>query len=145
MFAWIIQSIDGSGLGGIVSIRSETGRKVFITNMGYHDFSKAKRFGDIVPCTKGDVDLLHTDRIEARIQTVLDDSEDTDYLLISGHQLLVALCIGYWFRLHRTVNILYWDALVGDYLVRPADFSPKLAQIEMLLEEDETDQSKFTR
>ena len=117
--------------------RSETGRKVYVTNLGFHDYSAAKRFGDIVACTRGNIDLRQTDRIEARIQLVLDQSDSDDYLLISGHPLVVALCIGYWFRLHRTVNLLYFDAMLGDYLVRSTDFTPREAQIEALLVVDD--------
>lgn len=116
--------------------RSQTGRRVFITNLGFHaGYEKAKRYGDLVSCTKGDVDLMQTDRMEARIQVVLDTSESEDYLLISGHPLIIALCVGYWFRLHRTVNVLYWDPRLQDYLKRPTDFSSRHDQIEALLEE----------
>ena len=118
--------------------RSQTGRKVFITNLGYHDFSPAKRFGDLVPCTKGNIDIKQTDRIEAQIQNTLDASEAEDFLLISGHPVVVCLATGYWFRLHRSVNLLYWDPLLQDYRVRSTDFSSREAQIEALLlaEED---------
>ena len=117
--------------------RSETGRKVYVTNLGFHDYTPAKRYGDIIPCTRGNLDIRHTDRVEAELQSVLAGSEDEDFLLISGHPLIVALCVGYWFRLHRTINILYWDPLVGDYLLRPTEFASKVEQIEMLLGESE--------
>ena len=117
--------------------RSDTGRKVFVTNLGYHDFSPAKRFGDITPCTRGHIDIKQTDRIEAEIQNVLDQSDPEDYLLISGHPITVFLATGYWFRLHRCVNVLYWDPLIQDYRVRKTDFTPKVEQIEALLNERE--------
>lgn len=121
-----------------MTTRSQTGRRVFVVNLGYHDFSPAKRFGDLVPCTKGNIDLRQTDRIEAQIQTVLNESDEDDYLLVSGSPILVALAVGYWFRLHRTCNLLFWDSMLGDYLHRPTDFSPREAQIEALLQ-TETD------
>ena len=121
-----------------MAIRSKTGKKVFITNLGYHDYSPAKRFGDLVPCTRGHLDLRQTDRIEARVQDVLEKAENGDFLLLSGPPLIVGLCLGYWFRCHRTVNILYWDPLVGDYLLRPTDFAPREAQIEALLDDEES-------
>ena len=105
--------------------RSNTGRKIFVANMGYHDFSLAKKWGDLVPVTTGRVDVMHTDRLEARLQEVLHEAEEKDYILLSGGLVINALCIGYLFAKFGRVRMIFWDALLQDYHLRETDFSEK--------------------
>lgn len=101
------------------------GARVFMTNMGFHDYTQAERWGEFIPVTQGRVDLVHTDRLEADIQRVLEEFTDKDYLLLGGAPVVVAFCIGYLFRKFGYVDILYWDAMYGDYRYRRLTFEEK--------------------
>lgn len=102
------------------------GARVFMTNMGYHDYSRAERWGEFVPLTQGRVDLVHTDRLEGEIQSVLATYEaDLDYLMLGGAPIVIALCVGYLFRRDGFVDVLYWDAMFGDYRYRKLTFEDR--------------------
>ena len=93
-------------------------RKVFITNRGFHSYDEAARYGTLVPVTIGNVDLRHTDRLEAKIQSVLREASANDILLLSGASIIQLYCVGYMFRKHGKVNVLYYDA--REYVFREA-------------------------
>lgn len=101
-----------------MSERSPTGRKVFIANVSGHDYTRAKRFGDLIGVTQRRVDITHTDRLELDVQSVLRNASDKDYLLVSGSPVVNALCIAYLLNKHGHVNMLFWDALERDYILR---------------------------
>jgi len=98
--------------------RSQTGRKVFVTNLGHHDYTKVDRFGDLVPLTTRRVDIYHTDRMMSNILPLLDTMHPEDYILVSGNPAIVALVIAEVMERFKKVNILYWDPLYSDYILR---------------------------
>ena len=108
-----------------MSNKSPTGRTVFIANEGYHDYTEAGRWGDLVPVTRKRVDIEHTDRLQGRIHDVLQNAEKDDYLLISGSPVISVLCAGYLFRRFGHVNVIYWDPLMGGYHTRTLTFEHK--------------------
>jgi len=110
--------------------KSPTGRKVFITNLGYHNYEGAKRFGDLVVLTRGRVDLFHTDRLAGEILTKLESAEAEDYLLASGSPLITGICAAALVKRFGVVNFLYWDPLYQDYILRPFDAETMLIGVE---------------
>lgn len=93
--------------------------KVFITNKGGHDFSKAERFGDLVFLTSGRVDIYHTDRlVQERIIPGLEGARKTDYLLVSGNPAITAMCLAIWLDRFGEARVLFWDSLYQDYILR---------------------------
>ena len=101
--------------------RSQTGRKVFVTNMGFHDFTKAERFGDLLPITENKVDLYHTDRLNASIEQALADMEPEDYILVSGNPFITALVVIHVLNEFSRLRLLYWDPLYQDYILRETE------------------------
>jgi hypothetical protein len=98
-----------------------TGARVFMTNMSFHDYSRAKKWGDFVPLTQGRVDLIHTDRLEADLQAKLEDFNENDYLLLGGAPFVVAASVVFISLKLGYADVLYWDAMYGDYRNRRID------------------------
>jgi len=99
--------------------------RVFIANVGYHDYSAAERFGKLVAVTRAKVDLEHSDRMEAEIQDALADFNSDDYLLLSGPPLINILAAGFIFKRLGEVRVVYWDGLMRDYHVRELTFETR--------------------
>lgn len=93
-------------------------RKVYLTNQGWHDYSPAQRYGELVPITIGKVDNRHTDRLRAYIHQAMEDMTSKDFLLLSGNPLVVAECTAYLMAKFGKVTYLYWEPLMNDYLIR---------------------------
>lgn len=98
--------------------RSPTGRKVFVTNLGYHDFSKATRYGDVIGVTVGTLNLTDIDSLTSAISEKLKGMTIMDYLLIVGNPLVVHLCTDYLLRVREfgKIRILYWSAVWNEYV-----------------------------
>jgi hypothetical protein len=100
--------------------------RVFVVNYGFHDYTAATRFGKLIPVTSGNVDHIHTDRLEAQIQSVLSEMDPAhDYVLLSGSPMVNWLSAGYLARTFPTarINYLYWEGLYSDYVERSTEFS----------------------
>ena len=97
---------------------SPTGRKVFVTNLGYHDFSKASRYGDVVGVTIGTLNLTDIEALTATISDKLKGMTEKDYLLIVGKPLVIHLCTDYLLRVRKFngIRILYWSAVWNEYV-----------------------------
>lgn len=108
---------------------NNTGKKVYITNLGFHDYSLAKVFGELVPVTIGHVDL-EQDELEKAILTKIEAMSPFDYLLVSGSPLIASLALGFVQARFGTVNLLSWDPLAKDYALREPDFSQKLEEVD---------------
>jgi len=98
--------------------RSPTGRKVFITNLGYHNYSKATRYGDVVGVTIGTLNLTDIEALTAMISERLKGMTEEDYLLIVGKPLIVHLCTDYLLRIREfpKIRILYWSGYFNEYV-----------------------------
>ncbi len=98
--------------------RSPTGRKVFITNLGYHDFSKATRYGDVVGVTIGTLNLTDIEALTETISEKLKGMTLSDYLLITGNPVVVHLCTDYLLRVRSfpIIRILYYSAVWNEYV-----------------------------
>jgi hypothetical protein len=104
-------------------------RKVFIVNVGFHNYQSAKEFGELVPVTLAKVNLKNTDRLEAEMQEVLDDFVEGDYLLLSGVPLLNVIAAGYVFKRLGFLDTLSWDPALQAYHIRKFDFEKRTAEV----------------
>jgi hypothetical protein len=66
------------------------GRKVFIVNNGGHDYSDAKRFGEIVFCTDSVIRKDDVAQMYRELSVALSEARHDDYLLVSS---LTSLCM----------------------------------------------------
>lgn len=113
---------------GFVQEKHPPGRRVFITNVGYHDYTNLSHWGELIPITRGRLNIKNTDRLEGEIQDLLESnhvSED-DYLCVSGIAYVAILVTGYWFKKFGKINLLYWDAQLQDYRLRVHTFDRRM-------------------
>ena len=93
--------------------------KVYVTNVGWHNYDNAKKYGELVPLTEGRIDYRHTDRIREQIINGLRDfNADLDYVLISGMPALPFEVAAHLLKRFNKVRYLYWEPLMDDYLPR---------------------------
>jgi hypothetical protein len=92
--------------------------RVYVSNYGNHDYTKAERFGELHPVTKYRVDIMHTDRLIGEIEEALAEAKESDHLLVSGNPAITAICVFIWLAKFKEVNLLFWDALYQDYMPR---------------------------
>jgi hypothetical protein len=101
---------------------------VYVLNYGWHDYTAAERYGRLVPVTSGNVDHLHTDRLEHQIQSVLDGMDvDHDYILLSGSPMVNFLAGGFLAQRFPAIkiNYLYWEGVFSNYIERFTSFKKK--------------------
>lgn len=91
-------------------------RKVWIVSFAGHDFSDAKRYGELSPITTGYVSFESLDRLFFKVAESLIDSSPNDYLLHSGLNVLNILAGAVWWHLHNSLNLLVWDQKEKKYL-----------------------------
>ena len=95
-------------------------KKVFIVNRRGHDFSRARRFGELVYMTEGLIDPAGTSHMYRTFSEALSSSSSNDLLLTTSltQMNVVAGCI--FAMLHKRLNLLIW--LGGDYVIRELTF-----------------------
>lgn len=66
------------------------GRKVFIVNNGGHDYSDARRFGELIFCTDSVIRKDDVSQMYRELSVALSEATADDYLLVSS---LTSLCM----------------------------------------------------
>ena len=93
--------------------------KVYVTNRGWHDYTSAERYGQLITLTEARIDYRHTDRVRAQIVEGLRDFDpELDYVLISGMPALAFEVAAHLTKRFGKVRYLYWEPLMNDYLPR---------------------------
>lgn len=102
--------------------------KVFILNQAGHDYSGAKKWGELVPVVSGNMNVFRPDRSLFTITEKLSDfNPDTDFLLLSGNTFGNVLCALY--VMHhlngnmKRINLLVYDAKNIEYLHHVLDLT----------------------
>ena len=92
---------------------------VFITNMNPdHDYTSAAKYGAIRPITSGNYAIFKTSRlIDEAVQALLESDEE-DYLLVSGSSVVAAICMAVWLIMHKKANLLLHDRRQTQYVQR---------------------------
>ena len=90
--------------------------KVFVSNYSGYQYNNAERFGPIIFMTYGYVPLNDIGAIREKLTNFINQSQSNDYLVLSGHNLLCALCAIIWKEKHGFVNILHYDKKGDGYL-----------------------------
>lgn len=93
-------------------------KRVYVTNLGHHDYAPLEKYGDVIAITRGNLDFRNTDRIRNRVIEVLSDMEAEDYIALSGPNIIVTEVIAHVMARFGRVNYLYHESLYGDYLLR---------------------------
>lgn len=93
--------------------------KVYVVNFQGHNIHMAKRYGDVVYLTTGNVNPFTTDRHLMNIAQQLIGADENDYFLLSGTPSLVFMtAVLLVVKAISPINILLWNAKKGDYELR---------------------------
>ena len=89
---------------------------VYVTNLNEeHDFTAAERWGELVFVTKGYTILSDLDKLEKKLQTHVDKSQPTDFIVLSGANILCSMFVLLWQKKHGYVNILHFSKKSKQY------------------------------
>ena len=91
-------------------------KKVYIPNRSHHDFSQAKKYGDLVFITEGSVDRFNLSELFRAVVENMEDAEEGDYLLLSSLTIINILMAAYMTHKFGKINLLlYYN---NDYITR---------------------------
>ena len=92
-------------------------RRVFIPNKGHHDYTDAKRYGELVFVTKGIQNKFSVANMARCWEAALEDSLPTDYILQTSLSILTSVgTAAFAMRHNGRVNLLLWGS--GKYVDR---------------------------
>lgn len=92
---------------------------VYVTNKSQtHDYTSAAKYGALTFVTNGNYPIFKTARLTEEIIEGLAQSTAEDYLLLSGANLIGALCMIVWLEMHGQVKVLLYDRPEDEYVVR---------------------------
>jgi len=108
--------------------------RVFIVNSSFHDFSEARKYGELIFLSEGKVDGLRINKYGRDFVDKLKDITTDDYIVCTSLQILnflLGFIIG-WKKLNR-VNVLYYQQ--GEYVhikISADDFLKSIPETETL-------------
>jgi hypothetical protein len=83
-------------------------RKVYVINKGCHDYSPAKRFGDLIFLTHGMINPLSVGRMYREMEVFLRHSSPDDYLLPTGFNIMCMVATSIFSHMHGRLNLLIY-------------------------------------
>jgi len=104
--------------------------KVYVTNKSAHDFSQAKKYGELHYLSRGSINRYSTNRMYRMFVEALAESKEGDYLLPTGlstMNLIAAVIFG---LKHKRLNLLLFKD--GGYVERTLVFDEDLVMIDKL-------------
>lgn len=92
---------------------------VYVTNLGGHDYSDAKRFGNLVFLTSQGFNPKDLDRVSFLLAEKLENFDpDQDYFLPVGQDLIILTAFYILAQRHSKFNVLFWDFRARRYVVQ---------------------------
>jgi len=79
---------------------------VYILNKGPHDYSEARKFGELVVCTDGSLDKWDTSQLYRELSTAMQDSHQDDFLLLTSLASLCGIACAIFAVKHGRINLL---------------------------------------
>jgi len=79
---------------------------VFVVSSSGHDFSDARRFGELVVLSAGKVDKYQLTAMLREFEPKLCKSTSNDYMLLSGPTVMNAVACSMFAALHGRLNLL---------------------------------------
>lgn len=90
--------------------------RVFITNFSGHDYQVAEKWGKLIPITKGSISYASLDRLKYHCTSAINDSNNEDWLLMSGTNIINVICATIWIIRHNRVKLLVFNKNTQDYV-----------------------------
>lgn len=113
--------------------------KVWVVNYAGHNYEPAESFGEIGYLSHGYVSMGNLERLFYSMVESVRETDNEDYLLLSGLLLLNAIAAIAWLERHGKAKMLSWDKKLGAYrvLVVTKDQVAKLFDVLTLNEAEE--------
>ena len=90
---------------------------IYVTNFSGYTYDSAKEFGEeIVYMTNGFLDLTKMDELKSKIKEFIAKAEPSDYLIMSGNNLIAGYALHLWIVKFGFSNVLHWDSLRKVYI-----------------------------
>lgn len=91
--------------------------RVFVTNFSGHDYTDAKRYGELYYITRHYVSFGHLDRVKVDILKAIVEqgAKATDYLLLSGRDIISVVAALFWYEMFGQAKLLVWDKKEHQY------------------------------
>lgn len=80
--------------------------KVYILNKAAHDYSDARRFGELVFCTDGSLDKLDIQQMYREMSDAMTDSSPNDFILLTSLASLCSVACSVFVTMHSRLNLL---------------------------------------
>lgn len=90
--------------------------KVFVLNKGAHDFTAARRYGELVYCTDGSLDKWNVHQMYRELSAAMADSSPEDFILLTSLSVLCTVAGAMFASKHQRLNLLIFKD--GDYIQR---------------------------
>jgi len=97
--------------------------RVYIPNLGFHDYTKAQKWGKLVFLTRGTVDRFEVGKIARSCADAMAEAESDDYLMITSLSVINSIASGILSRRFGRVNFLLHDPRIDDYYLRSVDLT----------------------
>ena len=94
---------------------------VYIVNKASHDYSAARRFGDVKFITEGEISKFDTASMMRQIEEAFADAQPEDFIILNSFSLLCALVTAAFASRFNKVNLLVFRN--SDYVVRGHAFN----------------------
>ena len=90
--------------------------KVFVVNRSSHDFTPAKKFGEIVFLSEGKMSRYQTNNMLREFEELLASSQPTDYIVPCSLNVMNCVACALFAHKHGTLNLLLYKE--GEYIER---------------------------
>jgi len=88
---------------------------VFVANMAGHDYTKLKRYGELVAITTGHISFGSLDRVKFVVMEGMVGAKSDDYLAVSGAAIVNVIAALAWYEMHDAVRLLNYDKKTDEY------------------------------
>lgn len=90
--------------------------KVFIVNRSAHDFTEAKKFGELVFVTEGRLNRFAVNDMHRQTSDILEGSHKEDFIVPCSLNVLNSIVCATFAVKHKRLNLLLFKQ--GDYIER---------------------------
>ena len=108
---------------------------VYIINRGGHDYSAAKKFGQLVFLSEGPLSKYATSQIYRKFSMKLRESSPTDYLMITGLTTMACIACSCFAFMHGKLNLLLYKN--DHYIERSLSLGELLSSSKGIAKEEE--------
>ena len=83
--------------------------KVYVPNRSDHDYSDARRYGEVVFLTQGHLQRNDMPGHRKLMSAAIANSSPKDYIVITGLSVISAMAAAMFADKHGKLNLLLWD------------------------------------